>query len=920
MSRHYFNHLIRIILIIFLFSFTFLSGLAQKGGFFTVNHTPRIKNVDNLNYDIAQDVNGLMYFANRKGIIRFDGQDWELLPTPTSVYAIEVTEDNKIYIGDKYGFGNYDPFKKEIKYISDTTENQIFFQILRQGDRLYFLSEGSLIDYSLKRKKVENVFKAFESVSFNKIFILDNQVIISLGPDKFFTPHKGILVPFYLEIAENEEVNYASRHPVSDTYIIITNLNNLYLFKDHETKKVTLDQHDYLKESGITEMVWLNDSLIAAASIRGGVMFINPFKNEFVEILNFNSGLPDNEVYKIFSDKEKGLWIAHQFGFTMVVPDIPFKKFSIYPGLEGIPLAIQAYDGELYIGSNNGIYILERVNEFKETVQLEKVSVTIKPKKQETLKNVIVEEVRQSIPEPENDKRKSGKGLLGLFKKNKLEESKSVEPVKERSILEAGFLSIASNPNQEEDVPQVQETFEKRIKRELSSIKYNYKKLDNTISGKCKQFIAGRRSLFAFGGLGLYEIKGKEVKSVYENAVASMALSEDNKTIYLSTLSNEIKIFREINAKWEDQNLLKGFNEDIQSLLPQGEYLWLCGKNLIYRVDLAKPDPKITKFHIPNHFTTQITAVLINNTPYFLSSGGYYYFNGQELVEDFDLEQKFSMALKVIPDNDFCWLYDGSSWKPLGDKFKNDTGYKLLNLFSDISYISHDVKGGNYYAIATDNQIFKIDAKNNERFSTGGKILLKEIKSKSGFPANHNKLIFDHHNSNLVFQFSYPDYLGLMKYKFQYFLEGLSESWSEWSHSNSVSFHYLPNGDYKLKIRSINAFDEIEEGEEVSFKVLPPYWQTSWFYALEGIFFGTLLIISFRLNRNTKNRFIGRILTYLTIIIFIEFLQAVVESLFDIESTPVFDFIIQAFVALLVFPVELILRKFILKEETSVDI
>jgi hypothetical protein len=99
--------------------------------------------------------------------------------------------------------------------------------------------------------------------------------------------------------------------------------------------------------------------------------------------------------------------------------------------------------------------------------------------------------------------------------------------------------------------------------------------------------------------------------------------------------------------------------------------------------------------------------------------------------------------------------------------------------------------------------------------------------------------------------------------------------------------------------------------ELITFEVLPPYWKRWWFYAAEVVFFSSLVFLSVKLSAaDSKYRYLSQILTLLTVIMFIQFIQTAVNSLFEFKSSPVIDFFVQVFIALLVFPLEAYLRKF----------
>src|SRR4029077_3431376 len=93
--------------------------------------------------------------------------------------------------------------------------------------------------------------------------------------------------------------------------------------------------------------------------------------------------------------------------------------------------------------------------------------------------------------------------------------------------------------------------------------------------------------------------------------------------------------------------------------------------------------------------------------------------------------------------------------------------------------------------------------------------------------------------------------------------------------------------------------------------VLPPYWRRWWFYGLEVVFFSGLVLLSVRLSvSNPRYKPLSRVLSLLTVIMFIQLVQTAVYSLINVQSSPVIEFLIQVFIALLVLPLEVRLRTF----------
>lgn len=60
-------------------------------------------------WDIKQDKNGLMYFANNEGLISFDGTYWKIYPLPnrTIVRSVDIGSNNRIYVGGQGEMGYF---------------------------------------------------------------------------------------------------------------------------------------------------------------------------------------------------------------------------------------------------------------------------------------------------------------------------------------------------------------------------------------------------------------------------------------------------------------------------------------------------------------------------------------------------------------------------------------------------------------------------------------------------------------------------------------------------------------------------------------------------------------------------------------------------------------------------------------------
>ena len=66
-----------------------------------INYTKRLYNAGTQNWKIAQDQQGILYFANNEGLLTFDGGFWKKYPVSngTIVRSLAFGRDGRIYIG-----------------------------------------------------------------------------------------------------------------------------------------------------------------------------------------------------------------------------------------------------------------------------------------------------------------------------------------------------------------------------------------------------------------------------------------------------------------------------------------------------------------------------------------------------------------------------------------------------------------------------------------------------------------------------------------------------------------------------------------------------------------------------------------------------------------------------------------------------
>ncbi len=166
---------------------------------------------------------------------------------------------------------------------------------------------------------------------------------------------------------------------------------------------------------------------------------------------------------------------------------------------------------------------------------------------------------------------------------------------------------------------------------------------------------------------------------------------------------------------------------------------------------------------------------------------------------------------------------------------------------------SHQVNGifpgraGDCTWFAGNNGLVRFDTgiKNNHHppFRTVIRRVLVNGAERYGGYSPAPALVLPHDERNLRFRFASPYFQGREKIRYQCFLEGHDDSWSDWQSEPWKDYMKLAPGAYRFQVRARNIYRYLSEDETFSFTILPPWYLTPWAYGgyllLAGLsFFG----------------------------------------------------------------------------------
>ncbi|WP_299781602.1 LuxR C-terminal-related transcriptional regulator [uncultured Formosa sp.] len=323
-------------------------------------YSPIDYGADNQNWAISQAKNKHIYVANNRGLLEFNGANWELYLSPNQTVMRSVTVDgNRVYTGSykEFGYWEYNPLGR-LEYVSlskqldiSFLENEDIWKIITVEDWVLFQSLNRIYIYNKKDGTVSilnsettiyKMIKVNASVYFQKVN--DGVYEIVNGKSKLIS-NNPIL-------KENLLVNIYNQ---KGQFLFQTEDHGFYKYENNTLKKWNISSDHIISQSRIYRSLKLKDNSFLLGSISNGVFHIDE-NGELIQHLNQKNGLSNNTILSVFEDNESNIWLGLENGINCVNIDSPFTMFNDVVGKLGSVNASILYNGYLYLGTNQGLF------------------------------------------------------------------------------------------------------------------------------------------------------------------------------------------------------------------------------------------------------------------------------------------------------------------------------------------------------------------------------------------------------------------------------------------------------------------------------------------------------------------------------------------------------------------------------------
>ena len=337
------------------------NGQSEVGIPIIRNYTSDDYSAHTQNFDIIEDQQGRVFIANFGGVLMFTGQDWELITTPdiSRVTSLGLSADGKVYLGGL----------NEIGYLEATADGTLEYQdltgLLRTQDRSFgevkdiFVQNNTILFFTNKfvfAYAQNEVKRTVLPENLTGVYRFEDEFLWQGESDRYFkTDRNGENSARYDLLSRDIEVTAVLN--TESGYILGTASNGLLQLANDLITPFSNKAQQELKSARVTDIKLLTGNIMAVSTQREGTYFISP-TGQLITRASRAFGLQNDYINHTFVDSRNRFWLALNNGVSLISYPWPWTKYDINNGLAAGVTSIQRFNGELFVGTYQGLFIL----------------------------------------------------------------------------------------------------------------------------------------------------------------------------------------------------------------------------------------------------------------------------------------------------------------------------------------------------------------------------------------------------------------------------------------------------------------------------------------------------------------------------------------------------------------------------------
>ena len=315
------------------------------------------------NYTITQDSNGLIYIGNEYGLLEYDGSEWRQihLPKGINVTMISIDKAGQFWLGSEEGIGSWQRSKqnawsyKKLQLPNSVSTPFTIAGIYQIKESLFLTTEKQILKYKTGQSLKSFFLSDKTHIQFTKV--LDDRLLLKTkGGDLLsINPEDGSKKVFAKGFVSYNVIDLV---PFGEGTLAITANNGLWTVNKGKMKPFEIDFSSLINQDRLTSAIALKNGNFAVGSYHSGV-FVFDKEGHLVHHISKKKGLNSNTVNFLFESSDQNLWVALDNGLAYIELNSAFTKYDELMGFNGMIYTSIVYQGKLYLGTTQGLFVSE---------------------------------------------------------------------------------------------------------------------------------------------------------------------------------------------------------------------------------------------------------------------------------------------------------------------------------------------------------------------------------------------------------------------------------------------------------------------------------------------------------------------------------------------------------------------------------
>lgn len=309
-------------------------------------------------WEIYSAQNGIVYFAADRGLLEYDGKNWNAFKGSDGfTRSLVVVNDSLIYTGSDLDFGVWKrnkyndfvyeslyPFKKEL-----SDKNEEFWDVHRVNDNIVFVSSQNI--YVSKDHQLTKIAAPYK---FTGSFEVNSTLYLADEKQGIFT-FSGSSLKSVFNYPDNMSLQVTGMYKSSNSLVLVTQNSGLYEYSSGNIKLLDNALSRIVKKDKVFSFGQIDEEYLVFGTVLNGV-YIADKKGKIIHHINKQKGLPNNTILSVHYSPSGKLWLGMDYGMSSLYLKNNFTYFYDFRGDFGTGCTALLKDGIFYLGTNQGLY------------------------------------------------------------------------------------------------------------------------------------------------------------------------------------------------------------------------------------------------------------------------------------------------------------------------------------------------------------------------------------------------------------------------------------------------------------------------------------------------------------------------------------------------------------------------------------